>query len=136
VYALLLLGIIDTWCWSGDKGGVTVKRSSYCLILGLALLVVTAPSLLLAGGNADSGKAVFDKKCALCHGKEGEGKPAIAKMMKVELPHLGSEKVQSKSDAELTKVVKEGTGKMKPPTGLSDTDVANVIAYVRTLKQK
>lgn len=107
------------------------------LVLGLILLVVAAPSLLAAGkGDAESGKTVYDKKCALCHGKEGEGKAAIAKMLKVELPHLGSEAVQAKSDDEQHKVITEGTGKMKPVKGLKDADVANVIAYVRTLKEK
>lgn len=107
------------------------------LIPGLILLVVMAtPAFLLGGGDAEAGKAVFAKKCANCHGKQGEGKAAIAKMFKVELRHLGSKDVQAKSDEELGKISTEGTGKMKPVKGLKETDVANVVAFVRTLAQK
>ncbi|HKZ52222.1 MAG TPA: cytochrome c [Candidatus Acidoferrales bacterium] len=107
------------------------------LLAGLMVVVaVVTPLLLAAGGNADAGKAVYDKKCALCHGKEGEGKESIAKMMKVELPHLGSKEVQAKSDEDLKKIITEGKGKMKPVAGLSDTDKNNVIAFVRSLAKK
>lgn len=107
-----------------------------CLRPGLVLLLVVAvPALVLAAGDAAAGKAVYDKKCATCHGKEGEGKDAIAKMMKVEMRPLGSKEVQAKSDAELGKTITEGTGKMKAVVGLSEADVANVIAFVRTLKK-
>ena len=42
--------------------------------------------------------------------------------------------MQGKSDADLKKVVTVGYEKMKPVKGLADKDVANVIAFVRTLK--
>jgi len=44
--------------------------------------------------------------------------------------------VQKKTDAELKKIIEEGSGKMKPVKGLSEIDIANVIAYVRTLAKK
>lgn len=107
------------------------------LLVGMMVAVAAAtPSLLVAGGDAKAGKAVFDKKCALCHGKEGEGKDAIAKMMKVEMPHLGSKEVQAKSDEDFNKVITEGKGKMKPVAGVSDADKSNVIAFVRSLAKK
>jgi mono/diheme cytochrome c family protein len=83
---------------------------------------------------ADDGKTVFAKKCATCHGDKGEGKPEIAKMMKVELRHLGSTEVQAKSDAELAKTITHGIDKMKPVKGLSEGEVTAVVAHVRTLK--
>ena len=49
--------------------------------------------------------------------------------------HLGSKEVQAKSDAELTKDITAGNGKMKAVAGLSEADVANVVAFVRTLKK-
>lgn len=114
-----------------------VKRGAEGLILILVIALVMAwPGGLAAAGDGGAGKAVYDKKCATCHGKAGEGNPSMAKMLKVELRHLGSKEVQAKSDADLKKSIVEGTGKMKPVKGLSDADVANVIAYVRTLKQK
>ena len=104
--------------------------------LGLVVAVVVAPVLWASGsGNAEAGKTVYDKKCASCHAKDGAGNPAIAKAMKVELRHLGSKEVQAKSDADLKKDTVEGIGKMKG-IKLSDAEIADVIAYMRTLKQK
>jgi mono/diheme cytochrome c family protein len=91
---------------------------------------------VLAAGDAATGKIVYDKKCATCHGPDGAGKDAIAKMMKVTLRPLGSKEVQAKSDAELSKDITAGNGKMKAVVGLSEADVANVVAYVRTLAKK
>ena len=88
-----------------------------------------------AQGDATAGKAVYDKSCATCHAADGAPKAAIAKMLKVEMRHLGAKEVQAKSDADLKKVITEGYQKMKPVKGLADKDVANVIAFMRTLKQ-
>lgn len=107
------------------------------LLQGLALLAVAAlvvVPLLSAAGNAEAGKILYGTKCATCHAKDGAGNPGIAKALKVELKHLGSKEVQAKSDAVLTKEILEGTGKMKA-VKLSAEEAANVVAYVRTLKQ-
>jgi mono/diheme cytochrome c family protein len=85
-------------------------------------------------GDASAGKVVYGKKCTTCHGQQGEGKEAIAKMLKVELRPLGSQAVQAKTDDKLHKDITQGTGKMKPVKGLSDADLASLVAFIRTLK--
>lgn len=87
-----------------------------------------------AAADVDAGKTLYAKKCAACHGEQGEGKPALARMLKVELRPLGSNQVQAKSDEELRRDISEGGGKMKAVTGLSDADLANLVAFLRTLK--
>jgi len=87
-----------------------------------------------AKADVDAGKTIYAKKCAACHGEQGEGKAAMAKMLKVELRPLGSSAVLAKSNEELSRDISEGTGKMKGVTGLSDPDLANVVAFLRTLK--
>jgi mono/diheme cytochrome c family protein len=91
--------------------------------------------LALAAGDAAAGKAVYDKACRSCHGATGAANPSIAKMMKVDMKDLGSSEVQSKSDADLKKIITEGEGKMKPVKTIGGKDADNVIAYVRTLKK-
>src|SRR3972149_4435684 len=114
-----------------------MKNRSNCVLITLAaLLVLAIPVFLLAAGDATAGKALYDKKCATCHGKLGEGNPNLAKTLKVEFRHLGSKEVQAQSDEELGKIITEGKDKKKPVKGLSDEDLANVIAYMRTLAQK
>ena len=89
--------------------------------------------LKAAPGDATAGKAVYTKSCGTCHAADGAPKEAIAKMMKVEMRHLGDAEVQAKSDAELSKDTLEGTGKMKAVKGLNDGQTADLIAFVRTL---
>ncbi len=110
------------------------NASGILAVMALVVLVALAPALW-ANGNGDAGKALYDKKCTSCHGKLGEGNPGIAKALKVELRHLGSKEVQAKSDADLKKDTVEGIGKMKG-IKLTDAEVADVIAYLRTLKEK
>jgi mono/diheme cytochrome c family protein len=104
------------------------------MVLVLAMTAYGAP--LLAAGDAAAGKAAYLKKCASCHGQAGEGKEAIAKTLKVELKHLGSKEVQSKSDADLKKTALQGAGKMKPVKDLDDKSADDIVAYLRTLAKK
>ncbi len=111
-----------------------MKKSS--LYFGLILILVLATPLLVVGaGDGGKGKAVFTGKCASCHGPDGAGKEAIAKMLKTTMRPLGSKEVQAKTDAEVRKDISEGNGKMKP-VKLTAEELANVIAYVRTLAKK
>ena len=87
-----------------------------------------------AAGNATDGKAIYERTCKGCHGATGEANPSLAKMMKVQIPNLGSAEVQKMSDAELKKIVTEGKGKMPPTRTVAGKSVDDVIAYVRTLK--
>jgi len=90
---------------------------------------------LWAAGDAAAGKTVFDSKCKTCHGTEGQGNPGLAKALKVEFRHLGSKEVQARSDADIKKLITEGSGKMRAVSGLSDKQVDDVIAFLRTLKE-
>jgi mono/diheme cytochrome c family protein len=115
-----------------------MKLRTMVLGLGFILLaaLVSSPSLAAQPGDATAGKAIYTKSCAGCHGATGEPKEALAKALKVEMRQLGSKEVLAKSDAELRKDVLEGIGKMKPVKGLSDQDLANLIAYMRGLAEK
>ena len=106
------------------------------LRMAVVLTMTIYATSLFAAGDAAAGKADYAKKCASCHGQAGEGKDAIAKTLKVELKHLGSKDVQAMTDADLKKIAIQGMGKMKPVKDLDDKSADNVVAYVRTLKQK
>src|SRR5580658_9307356 len=96
------------------------------VLCGLSGLI---PVAALAA-DAGAGKAIFETKCKSCHGADGAGNPAIAKMMKVDLKPLGSQ-----TDAEIKTAVTMGVGKMKPVAGVAGGDLDNVIAYVHSLKK-
>ncbi|HKS76828.1 MAG TPA: cytochrome c [Terriglobales bacterium] len=103
-------------------------------IVGVMALIILGTSMSLAG-DAATGKIVYDKKCRICHGDNGEGNPDVAKKLKAEQKPLWSEEVQKMSDADFKKLISEGKGKMKPPKNVSEEDIENVIAFVRTIKK-
>ena len=108
-------------------------RTLIAMIL-MAVVVVYATPMFAA--DAAAGKDVYTKKCASCHGAAGEGKDSVAKLFKVELKPLTSKEVQSMSDADLKKVILEGTGKMKPIKDVDAKGADDVVAYLRTLVKK
>jgi hypothetical protein len=63
------------------------------------------------------------------------GDAAMAKMLKAEMKPLGGAEVQGNSDEDLKKVITQGSGKMKPITGVAEKQVDDVVAYVSMLKQ-
>jgi mono/diheme cytochrome c family protein len=113
---------------------IASKYSSTYFVFSALLLgaTVIAPA---SAATAKDGEPVYTAHCKNCHGADGAGNPAIAKMMNVTMKPLGSPEVQAKSDADLKAVISAGTGKMKPVSGLSAADTDNVVAYLRTLKK-
>ena len=103
------------------------------MIVGIFLLGCTAVGV--AAADARAGKAAYDKSCKSCHGADGSGNPAVAKMMKVELEHLDSKEVQARSDSDLRKVITDGKGKMKPVAAVTGSAVDDVVAYLRAMKK-
>lgn len=82
---------------------------------------------------ADSGADTFKAKCAMCHGADGKGQTAMGKTLN--LRDLGSADVQSQSDADLTKTITNGKGKMPKYDGkLTGDQINDVVKYIRTLK--
>jgi mono/diheme cytochrome c family protein len=100
-------------------------------IIATLALVVSAG---LSWAGVPEGKEVYTAKCAPCHGANGEGKAAIAKMYNVTQRPLASKEVQARTDEELKQVILKGQGKMKPVAGVTEKQAADVVAFMRTLK--
>ena len=102
---------------------------NFYLTTAVAALASLSP-VIASAADAAAGKATFTAKCKTCHGDDGTGNPAIAKVMKVELKPLSGA-----SDADIKTAVTAGVGKMKPVAGVAGADLDNVTAYVHTLKK-
>ena len=97
-----------------------------------------------AGAGKESGVqvdketvALYGKKCASCHGKDGKGNEKIGKMMKLEPAGLDltDKATVSKKDAEWIKAIEEGAGKMKEyKKSLSSEEIKALVGYMRTFK--
>lgn len=130
-----------------------MQKSRYLFI---ALLLISVLSLAACGkkesdqsaqsaapaGDPAAGKELFAGTCSACHGPNGEGVPGLGKDMTT------SEFIAGKTDAELIAFIKQGrdpsdplntTGVAMPPKGgnpaLSDQDLANIVAHIRTLQK-
>jgi len=103
-----------------------------CALLGISVGVIWA--LPAEAGEAAKGKALFEKNCVSCHGADGKGNPAMAKVLGEKGLNIVTKETQAKKDEELLKVIVEGAGKM-PAAGknLSKQEQKEVLSYTRTL---
>jgi len=107
------------------------KRS---LITILCLSILAVAPVALAGGGGSDGTAIYKAKCAMCHGPDGAGQTTMGKNMK--LRDLRSADVQKQTDAELTKWITDGKGKMPGYKGkLSTADIQALVTFIRSLKK-
>jgi cytochrome c6 len=111
----------------------TRRRKQIMKTTKLVMLVMTiAVALFILIPNlswAEDGAVLFKAKCAMCHGADGAGKPAM------KAPSLISEEAKKKSDADLTKAVAETAKHPAGVKGLSADDAKAVVAYIRTLQK-
>lgn len=93
------------------------------------------PDIIL-GSDARAGKTLFEKHCALCHGPRGKGDGL--EIAGANVADLSSPATQRKLNVDLLKTMHEGRpGKVMPTwkSRLSDKQLHDVLAYVRTLRK-
>lgn len=100
-------------------------NSRFGVSLAVMLLVAS-----FASWAADDGAALYKKKCAGCHGANGEGKPAI------KAPALKGTSVEANQIAE--HITKGEPGSKAPHNkgiaGLNDEQAKTIAEWVKTLK--
>jgi cytochrome c553 len=101
------------------------------LILTIAVaLFVLIPSL----SWAEDGPGLYKAKCAMCHGANGEGKPAA------KIPALKSDDIKKMSDADLTDAIANG-GKAKKAShafaakGVTPDQIKLLVSHIRDLNK-
>ncbi|HEY2015813.1 MAG TPA: PQQ-binding-like beta-propeller repeat protein, partial [Bryobacteraceae bacterium] len=101
-------------------------RFSKCLAarsLGVLLLLIPA---LCSGQNVGAGQKQFDSSCASCHGGDGNGGehgPAI------------TQRIATRDNQQLATIIHSGfPGSGMPAFNLPDSEIAELVAYLRTLR--
>jgi mono/diheme cytochrome c family protein len=84
-----------------------------------------------------AGKKIYGYDCAMCHGKDGDGKGDMAADMKVKLlDYTDPAALKDKTDGELFYIIKNGKGEM---TGEGDRlkpdEIWNLVNYVRSFSK-
>ena len=125
-----------------------MKTVNLCnLAAAIAAAALLAPGAALA--DAAAGKTTFVTNCASCHGEGGKGDGPVGAALtppprdftKGEFKFDTDKDGKTGTDADLKNVIQKGGGAfggsvlMAPWPTLSDTDITNVIAYIRSLKK-
>jgi cytochrome c553 len=97
------------------------------LLCGALVYMMCSIPIAAAQTPADAGRQVFVARCASCHGSDGNGGelgPGIAS------------RVPSRTDQELSTLVGQGLPAAGMPafSTLTETDTADLVRYLRTLK--
>ncbi len=117
------------------------------LTAALAAAALLAPGAARAA-DAAAGKATFTTNCVTCHGESGKGDGPVGAALtppprdftKGDFKFDTDKDGKTGTDADLKNVVQKGGAAfggsplMAPWPTLSDADIANLIAYIRTLK--
>ncbi len=104
-------------------------------ILQLAAITLGILALGIAGFGQSPGADTYKAKCQMCHGADGLASTPAGKAMKA-IP-FNDPQIVHKSDADLMATTTNGKGKMPAyKDKLSETEVKQVIDYIRTLQKK
>jgi mono/diheme cytochrome c family protein len=86
--------------------------------------------------DVSKGKSVYQENCATCHGRSGKG-DGYTKLVPP-VADLTSSAIQGKLDAELIKTIHAGRPNSAMGSwrlALSEEEIQDVVAYLRTLKK-
>ncbi len=98
-------------------------------------LAVLAAAVCLASSTSfaqSSGAAIYKTKCQVCHGATGTPSPSMGKAMGVK--PVSDPEIKKLTADQMIAAVKNGKGKIKAITGLTDAQIKDAVSYFRTLK--
>jgi mono/diheme cytochrome c family protein len=107
----------------------------------MASVVAVPAQALSQRGDVKVGRSLYETECATCHGRSGKGDGEAAAIMTPKPgDHTNGKAMNALSDEFLFAIIRKGGGavkrstKMPPaPKRLTDREVDDLLAYVRSL---
>ena len=105
----------------------------------LAAVVSIASATGAAAADLKAGAAIYGKQCVICHGKAGAGDGPTAANLKEKPANWTAGGLKAMDDTQIAEITKKGGKAMGKSVAmpaypkLSDTDLENLVAYVRSL---
>jgi high-affinity iron transporter len=129
----LLAALVATAVWLATPGDGTAAET--------AVEVPPPPAGFALDGDADAGRELFVKSCAVCHGDTGAGDGKLSQHLRPNPGNL-AERVAKRSDWQVYLTVRDGgTALGLAPTMVgfgerfSEQQIRDVAAYARSLAQ-
>lgn len=125
------------------------KQRKTITLAGLTALAAFLFATEALAADAAAGKTLFDMNCSSCHGVSGKGDGPVGQALnppprdftKADFKLDTDDDGTAGTDADLKNVIQQGGGAfggsllMAPWPTMSDEDIANVIAHIRSLKE-
>lgn len=115
-----------------SKYGVIFLTTAVAVLAGIAGPAESA--------DVEAGKALYEQRCAPCHGPDGKANTPTAKALQPPpRDHTDGAYMNALSEEHLLRVIKEGgpaVGKspiMPPQFDLKDDQLQSLVAFIRTL---
>ena len=104
-----------------------MRKMASVVVLFVLAVMLTAPAL----ADGPDGQALYQTKCAMCHGKDG-----VAKSMAKGAANFNDPEWQKKATLEeIEKTVADGKGKMPKNAGkMKPEEIKAVSTYVKQIK--
>src|SRR5215471_7635016 len=100
--------------------------SAACEVRMRAIVIFCLIPVAAAAQDSNSGRALFETRCANCHGSDGNGGafgPAIVS------------RLAARNDSDLASFLRTGAPRRgMPPFDLPDTEMRGLVAHLRTLR--
>jgi len=116
-------------------------------IISISSVLVILSATAYAQENKNAGKGVFDKHCTQCHGINGNADTKLGHMLNKPPANFTNpdyrdsrgKKLSTYTDEELENKIRYGSKGTAMPSWkatLSDEEISDVLAYVRSLQPK
>jgi alcohol dehydrogenase (cytochrome c) len=101
-----------------------MRSRRHAFLCSAALFLLTASA---AAQSVDSGRAVFDARCARCHGGDGNGGPMGPSIL---------QRLPARNDDQLTRLVRDGLPDAgMPGQSLTEIEISALVTFLRSIQK-